>query len=187
MSDAAEETLLAWDHRIRMLANPNLWRAFALVFGAPLMVLGAVLAVTAGWKTGLTALVGGLVLFGALWLIVGVIVDLMGGFRAHYAVTTRGLYFASGKGERRAAQAASVIGLLAGKPGAAGAGLLAQSEQDAFIAWPDIARVKTRGHYVEVRSRHALKPIGFYGAAETLDLLRSALRSHAPAGTPGVG
>ena len=91
MSDAAEETLLAWDHRIRMLANPNLWRAFALVFGAPLTVLGAVLAVTTGWKTGLTALVGGLVLFGALWLIVGVIVDLMGGFRAHYAVTGKAM------------------------------------------------------------------------------------------------
>ena len=186
MADDAEQTLLAWDHRIRMLANANLWRAFALVFGAPVAVLGAVLAVTAGWKTGVTAAAGGLVLFGVLWLIVGVIVDLMGGFRARYAVTTRGVYFASGKGERGAAQAATVIGLLAGKPGMAGAGLLAQSEQDAFIAWPDVARVKTRGHYVEIRSRHALKPIGLYCTGETIGLLRNALRSHAPAGTPGV-
>lgn len=186
MTDGAEQTLLAWDHRIRMLANSNLWRAFALVFVAPLAVVSGFLAVTAGIRTGSIAFAGGLAVFGGLWLIVGVIVDLMGGFVAHYAITTEGVYFASGKGERAAATAAVVIGTLAGKPGAAGAGLLAQSEQDAFIPWPDVARVKTRGRYVEVRSRHALKPIGLYCTAETFGLLRNALRAHAPKGTPGL-
>ncbi|MBS0411167.1 MAG: hypothetical protein JSR86_14710 [Proteobacteria bacterium] len=96
MTDAAEQTLLAWDHRIRMLANANLWRAFALVFVAPLMVLSGFLAITAGARTGLIAFAGGIAIFGGLWLIVGVIVDLMGGFRARYAITTEGVYFASG-------------------------------------------------------------------------------------------
>lgn len=187
--DATEEPLLLqWSYNIKMLFSARMWKTFLFIFGIPLLLLGTFLMFVAKVSDGLIAIFGGFAFFTVLWTITGVIVYLFGGFKAIYTVTNKGVYFASGKGTRNTVKAVTLIGVLAGKPGMVASGMLAGSEQDIFIAWSDIAKVKIseKGRFIEIRSRRAIKPIGLYCTAETFSPMRDLIRSKAPAETPGV-
>jgi hypothetical protein len=181
-----EQVLLQWHQKVKMLFSRRLWKMFLLVFGIPALVLGILVAVLATPRDGALAFGGGLVLFAVLWALVGVVVDLGGGFSAFYTLTDKGAYFASGKGARAAASLATVGGMLAGSPGATGAGLLARAEQDAFLAWDSIGKVTVSedGLYIELRGRSATKPIGLYCTPENFTAVRDLVRGKVPAGRP---
>jgi hypothetical protein len=185
VADAEEQMLLRWSATIKMLANAGLWRAFLLVFGIPIVLLGVFVFFTAGAKPGAMLVVIGIPAFAVLWALVGVVVDLIGGFKATYTLTSNGIYFASGKRARDTATVVTAIGLLVGKPGVAGAGMLARSEQDAFIAWRDVAKatIREKDRYIEVRAKRRAKPIGLYCTAETFSPARDLIHERAPAGT----
>lgn len=181
MNDTDEDILLQWAHPIKMLFSARLWRTFVFVFGIPIVILGVIVMVAAGVKEGMIVVAGGFSFFAIVWAIVGAVVDISGGFSASYVVTKKGVYFSSGKGARAVAGTATLVGALAGSPGMAGAGLLARSEQDAFIAWNDIRKVSVDegSRYIEIRAELGSKPIGLYCNEEAFQHMRDLLRTAA--------
>jgi hypothetical protein len=136
----------------------------------------------AGVTVGVLAFAGGVVFFALIWAIVGVVVDLAGGFEANYVVTNEGVYFRSGKKAQAVANFATVAGALSGSPGLTGAGLLAKSERGAFLAWKDVRKITVddAGNYIEIRGRFGSKPIGLYCSKEEFQRIRDLVRAQGP-------
>jgi hypothetical protein len=175
----SEHIHLAWEARIRLLGNPMVWRSILLAFGIPSVLFGfLVAAITRRLDYALlvpAALLAGLL---ALYLVIAAVIDLFGGFRVIFMISSLGVRSLSGKGAKAAGRAAFLAGVLAGRPGAMGAGLLAESEADILILWPEITRIEVnlRRRFILIKRGWGWKPIGLYPTAdnlqEVLDLLR---------------
>jgi hypothetical protein len=174
-----EAILFQWDHKIKMLFNPVLWGGFLAGFGIPALLLGIGMSFPAGVVQGF--LFSGILLafFFVIWVITGIVMDLAGGFSAHFLITDKGVYFASGKGSRGVANAATVLGALAGSASTTGAGLLARSEQDGAIEWKDVKKVKVRRgmRYIFIREGFGNKPIGLYCNKENFEPILALVQS----------
>ncbi len=182
---ASNETILfQWDHQIKMLFNPVLWGNFLVGFGTPALLLGTAMSFPAGPAKGF--LFSGILLafFFVIWVITGIVMDLAGGFGAHFAITDQAIYFASGKGSKAAANVATVAGALAGSLSAAGAGLLARSEQDAYVEWAKVKKVKVRKgmRYIFIREGFGNKPIGLYCNKDNFEKILALVRSKTGSG-----
>jgi hypothetical protein len=177
MAAEEEQVLMQWHSKIRMLFSKRLWKMFLLVFGIPVLLLAILVAFVASPADGVLAFGGGLALFAVIWALVGVVVDIGGGFSAFYSITDKGVHFASGKGARAAAGIATAAGLMAGKPGMAGAGMLARAEQDAFMSWDSIGKVSVSdgSFYIELHGKSVTKPIGLYCTPENFRDVRDLL------------
>lgn len=176
----SEQNLFHWNARIRMLFNPILWRSFLLVFGIPSVLLAAGLSVAFGSiKNALLMALGLFTFFFVIWIVVAIVIDLIGGFQAKYLITTKGVYFESGKAEKATADAAIVVGALTGSAGTAGAGLLARSEQSSFIDWKRVKKVTIRPsrRYIAVRGSFGSKPIGLYCTEENFPKVLETVRA----------
>ena len=185
--NAPEQLHLTWETRIRVLTNPNVWFSMLLALGIPSVLLGILFAFLAKRPVYalLVPLVSMSVLFG-IFILVALVIDLFGGFKAIFFLTTHGVRSVSGKGARAASTAAVVMGVLAGNASAVGAGLLAESEQNVFIAWKDITRlkVKARRRFVLIKREWGFKPIGLYclpaNFQQVLDIFRYYVRDKMP-------
>ena len=176
----SEEVLFKWDHSIKMLFNATLWKTFFAIFGIPITLLGLFLKFAVKVPNVFLPMAGIFAFFFVIWIIAGVIIDLMGGFFAQYVITSRGIYFASGKKERAIANAATVVGVLAGSLGATGAGMLARSEQDASLEWSKVKKVKisTGSRYIFIREGFGSKPLGLYCTKDNFEKVLGLVRSH---------
>ena len=174
-----EEVLFKWDHRIKMLFNPVLWGNFVACFGIPAILLGGGFSFT-GHLQGAALLAAGLIAFFAvIWFITGIVIDIGGGFAASFVITNRGIYFSSGPGSKKAADIATLIGVLAGSASTAGAGFLARAEQDTDVEWEKIKKVKVRKgmRYIYVRGSFGNKPIGLYCNKENFEPVLALIQS----------
>lgn len=163
-SSETEGLYLAWENQIRLLSNPDVWRGILMAFGISCALVTVLfLAIS---KSPWALLVGGgaFAFFILMFVIVGFVIDLFGGFHARFALTTTGIRFIAGKGAGAAADAAFWAGVLLGKGGLAGAGLLAKSEQNTFIAFQDVTEVKSRPGRRNIKVKGGLlqKPIILY-------------------------
>jgi hypothetical protein len=182
-----EQVLLQWPGRVRVLANPIVWRNILLCFGIPCLLVGGLFLAISGEAGSSFLLAAGLFsFFMILFLLIGLAVDLFGGFRVRFTLTDRGLWSHSGKAARAAYTAAVVGGLVAGSAAAVGAGLLARSEQEVFIPWNEVSKVKVnpRRRHVLVKGSFLQKPIGLYCTAENFAGVLAVLRERCPA-SPG--
>ena len=175
----AEKVLLKWDHNIKMLFNPVLWGSFWACFGIPAILLGIGFSFTGNMKVAVLLPAGLIAFFAVIWFITGIVIDLGGGFSASFVITSRGIYFSSGPGAKKAADIATVIGALAGSVSGAGAGLLARAEQDNAISWGKIKKVKVRKgmRYIFVRGGFGNKPIGLYCNQENFEQVLALVQS----------
>ncbi|MBF0479193.1 MAG: hypothetical protein HQL26_06885 [Candidatus Omnitrophica bacterium] len=174
-----EDVLFKWDHKIKMLFNPILWGSYLACFGIPAILLGIGFSVTGNIKVALFFPVALMAFFAVLWFIVGIVIDIGGGFSASFVITSRGIYFSSGPRAKKAADMAAVIGAFAGSASGAGAGLLARAEQDTSVTWDKIKKIKVRKgmHYIFVRGSFGNKPIGLYCNKENFDSILSLVQS----------
>ncbi len=159
-----EVVLSSWAAAVLVLSNPSAWRGVGLSLGAGALGLGILLAFISKSIKGLYLGAG---LFGGLmvnFVIVAGIIDIFGGFRVNFIITSRGVRSISGKGARVAANTAFVGGVLAGSLTTMAAGSAAKSEQNVFIPYSEITRVKvnSRRRYILVRGDWSQKPIGLY-------------------------
>jgi hypothetical protein len=124
---------------------------------------------------------GGLAILLGIFVLVGVVIDLFGGFKVVFFLTSHGVRSVAGKGAKAAATAAFWMGALTGHPGAAGAGLLAESEQNVFIPWTDVTKikVKTWRRYIHIKREWGFKPIGLYCTPENFAPVMEILRYYA--------
>jgi vacuolar-type H+-ATPase subunit I/STV1 len=164
-SSIQEETVLySWDASVPVLTNPSAWSGVALSLGGGALGLGILFTFISKSIKGLyvaAAIFGGLM---SIFVLVGGIIDIFGGFRVNFILTNLGLRSISGKGARAAAGAAVVGGILAGNLTAIGTGTLAESEQNVYIPYKEVTKVKvkSRRRYILVRGDWSQKPIGLY-------------------------
>jgi len=179
-----EQVLLQWTGRVRVLSNPMVWRNILLCFGIPCLLVGFLfLAISGDAGSSLLLAAGLFTFFIVLFVLIGLVVDLFGGFRALFTLTDRGIWSHSGKAAKAASTAAVVGGLVTASTTAVGAGLLAKSEQAAFIAWEEAGKVKVtpRRRHVLVKGGFLQKPIGLYCTAENFAGVLAVLRERCPA------
>ena len=164
-----EQLHLSWETRIRVLINPSIWTSMLLVLGIPSLLLGIFLAIIAkrpefGIYVPLIAMA---VLLG-IFVPVALVIDLCGGFKVTFFLTSHGVRSVAGKGPQAVSTVAILMGAFAGKPGVTGAGLLARSEQDVFIPWQAITKiqVKPRRRFITVKREWGFKPIALYCTPE---------------------
>ena len=179
---APEQLRLTWETRIRVLTNPSVWTSMLLALGIPSVLLGIFFAVIAKRpEYALLVPLGFMSILFGIFFLVALVIDLFGGFKAVFFLTTHGVRSVAGKGARAASTVAVLAGVLAGKAGAVGAGLLAESEQNVFIPWKDITKikVKTWRRYILVKREWGFKPIGLYGTPENFPQVMDIFRQYA--------
>ncbi len=180
-----EELRLAWDNRIRILLNPSVWGGVLAAFGISTCLFTALMLAIS--KSPWALVVGGgiFTFFMAVFVVVGLAIDLFGGFRTTFALTTHGVRSIAGKGAGRAADAAFWTGVLLGSAGAAGAGLLAKSERNVCIPYGEVTKVKFKPgrRYILVKGGFLQKPIGLYCTPENYDQAEAILRQECSGAT----
>jgi len=187
---ADEQLLLTWDNHVRLLLNPSVWSSMLLVLGVPSLLLGIFFALLAKRLVYLffvpAAFFGGSL---AIFVLVALVIDAFGGLKATFFLTTHGARFVAGRGAQAANTVAFLAGALSGKPGMAGAALLAESEHNVFIAWGDVTsiRVKASRHYILITRAWGDKPIGLYCTPENFRAVMDVLRAHVGHRMPSVG
>lgn len=177
-----EQLHLTWETRIRVLANGTVWKSLLLAFGIPSLLIGIFVAATskeAKWALIIPAIVLGILM--GLFVMIGLVIDLFGGFKAIFFLTTRGVRCVSGRGAQAVSRATVIVGLLTGNAGAVGSGLLAESGQDAFIGWQDITKIKVRPRrrFLMVKQAWGIQPIGVYCTPENFTQVMDIFRHYA--------
>lgn len=179
------DLICAWPARIRVLNNPSLWGAWLVGFGVPSIIMGFVFGVIGRADEGLIAGAGFLLFFLVIFLAVGAVIDLFGGFKALFQLTETGVWSLSGKGTQRTANAALVGGVFAGSASSLGAGIAAREEAKVFIPWDELRSVKVhRGaRSILIRGSFGTKPIRLYCTPDNFDavlkiVLEKSHRAH---------
>ena len=190
-NQTGEQVLLAWPARVKMLSDAAIWRSTAIVFGSGAGLMSLVFGLAGGGSTAVLIGGGAFLFFMALVAVIGVVVDLLGGFRVTFALTTDAVHSVAGKATGAVSTAAVVGGALAGSMSTVGAGLLAASEKHVVIPYGDVKKVTANAarHYILVKGGFLDKPIGLYctpeGYADALRILRERCTAATFAGDAG--
>ena len=164
-SSIPEKTVLySWVASVRVLSNPSAWSGVTLCFGIGALFLGILFTFITKSLAGLylaSGIFGGLMF---IFILVGGVIDIFGGFRVNFILTSEGVRSISGKGAKTAAKAAFVGGVLTGNLTGMAAGAAAESEQDVSILYSEVTKVKvnSRRQYILVKGDWLQKPIGLY-------------------------
>jgi hypothetical protein len=177
-----EVVLSSWKASVHVLSNPSAWSGVALSLGAGAVGLGILFAVISKSVKGLYLGVGLFVGLMLIFVIVGGIIDIFGGFRVHFILTSHGVRSLSGKGAKNAANAAIVGGILACNLAGMAAGSLAKSEQNVFISYAEVTKVRVspRRRYILVKAGWSQKPIGLYCDKDNFAGVVQLLRERCP-------
>lgn len=148
---------MSWSISLPIFKNTVVLKQLALAIGIPFAVVAMILVVASG--DGVYALYG-LGLIGALlfftWLFLMVV--YRGKYEMDFILDSEGALYRTQTGQAKKNRIvntlAVVLGLLSGKPVAAGAGMLAQSRQEVLLRWNRITRVgyKPRSRTILLRS-----------------------------------
>ena len=164
-ANGKKDALMEWDYRLPFFHTPVLKKVL-MAFGIPILMTGIILALWIGVLNGLIIM---LILAGVF--LIGFFVAALvcaGGFHFTYRLTTDGIWSHMGQREGRLANATTAGGILAGSPGATGAGLLAKAEQNVFIPWNNIKKVKVveKKCFIRIGRSFGYKPIELHGSPE---------------------
>ncbi len=140
---------LAWEYGLPVLSNLFLWYDLAKVFLIVYLVIVALMAtvfLASGDAESVVKLAKIFALVcGGLFVASMPIAVLWYANRVHvrYELSPKGVQYRTHERKDRVAnRALFVLGLLSGKPAAAGAGLLAASRESEVTRWRDVARVR---------------------------------------------
>jgi len=181
-----ESIHLAWPARIHLLTNGHVWLNMLAVLGISCGLMTILfLAIS---KSAMALAVGGAVFAGfmLLYLLIAVVIDLFGGFRTTFALTSRGVRSIAGRHAQHAGDAAFWAGILTGSPGAVAAGLSAQSERNVFIPYASVTKIQPcpGSHTILVKGGYLDKPIRLYCAADNYAQAEALLRKQCAATAP---
>jgi hypothetical protein len=154
-TSATDERLLTWENRVRLLINPTVWPSVLLVVGTPAVLLGLFFAFLARRMAYLVMVpLGILTAVYTLFVLVALAIDAVGGMRATFILTTRGVRFVPGKS--------------------------ATTSRGTFMPWNEVTtiRVKASRHYVHLRGGWGDKPVGLYCTPENFREVLDVLRTH---------
>lgn len=147
-----ESETLTWVARLPFWHHRQVLPQLALAFGLPLLFLLALMVVLE-WppSVALLALLGHIVLVvGGILLVLfvlGTSLVYAGGYWLEYHLDSKGIgscpHGKTARKNRWVNRSLIIIGTLAGRPGAVGAGLLAQGHQREYVAWHDVSHAQS--------------------------------------------
>ena len=150
---------LRWDADLRLFSGAMMLRwtaAVAVTLLVMALIMGVALVPGEGWKVFFRMLPLFAAVAGGLWLL-GVLVMAVvfrGRYAVRYTLSDTGIRLETrSKAARVANRAVVVVGVLAGKPGAVGSGLIAQSQETQEVRWGGPLRVEASDadHVVTLR------------------------------------
>ncbi|MBS3821566.1 MAG: hypothetical protein GVY24_03600 [Planctomycetes bacterium] len=176
-----DQSELRWQIRVRIFKDPVIVRQLGLAIGIPFGLLAVLFTVLSFQSRG--ALYG-LGLIGLLmvltWLFVMVVYG--GKYDAEFILDDKGVSCRTQSGQARKNRVINTLtvglGLLAGKPGVAGAGALAASRQQVFIRWNRVrkARFNPRTRTILIRGGFA-EHIALFCTAENYALVEQSVKA----------
>jgi hypothetical protein len=156
--DDAQGTTLTWRYDIPLLTSRFIVWDFARVVLIAVLVMYALVFAT-GWLLDGEAVVlppqVGAITLGILAGLFVLACLLLGNRHgARFTLTDGGVGYEAEARERRFNVLVAVLGVVAGNPTAAGAGLMARGQESLFISWRDVEelRVYERAHVIAVRN-----------------------------------
>lgn len=142
-----EDYILDWKIRVSIFRNSLILKQLAIALGIPFGILIVILLFLGGdsrYKMYGIGLI--LALFIVTWLFVMIV--YRGKYEVQFTLSKEGVTCETQSNQARKNRVinflAAVLGLLSRNPGAAGAGILAQSRQKEHLAWKKIKKVKYR-------------------------------------------
>jgi hypothetical protein len=165
---------LDWTVRVPLLTNRVILRQLvwwagitALLCGA---IFGAILMSEDGWEALPTVLTIVAFTFGGILALAVLVMALFffNRMTLRFHLDSEGIKMATGDAKVRAANSAAIVlGVLAGKPGAVGAGLAGRSQERDSVKWSEVRRWRALPdlHAVEVR-RGFPGPLYVYAPAD---------------------
>ena len=182
ISEPDEQILVGWEKRVRVLFNPAMWVYALLGFGAGACFVALLFMVLGAGATGFLLAVILLGVCLVISFIAMLAIDLFGGLRTVFALTTRGARSVAGKAAQGISYGATAVGVLVRSPMLAGAGLLAVSEQSLFIEYECVKTVKfnRRRQIIVIRKRRLSKPVALYCTDEVFERALAVLREQSP-------
>lgn len=150
MSDEAQNAgvpageVIEWEARVPLLTSRFMLWDFGKVIVISIAIMYALVAIMGWFVDGEFVWLPLVVLpiaAGAMAVLFAIACLLLGNrFTMRLAVGPEGVAYSSGAAERRWNRAAIILGVLAGSASAAGAGLLASSNEDGGFTWSEIHR-----------------------------------------------
>ena len=140
-----KQLLIQWCTSVPIFKDPVILKQLALAIGIPFGLLGLFFVIMSLKSQG--ALYG-LVMIGILlfltWLFI--IIFYRGKYDVEFSLDDQGVFCRTQPGQMKKNRIINfltvVLGLLSGKPAAAGAGMLAQSRQEVFVRWKRVKKVE---------------------------------------------
>jgi hypothetical protein len=152
---------LTWQCDVPFLTHPAMLRSLVMMFGVSAFIVislvGGIIALTEGVKHALPMVSMGLMITGGLFVLSVVIILVVFGNRLSmsFVIDDRGVNArVIDKRARTANRLAAIVGVLAGRPGVAGAGLIAMGSEEMSTVWSGIAsaRYDPRRHTITLRN-----------------------------------
>lgn len=152
---AAPPGELRWEVNMPLVNNRFMLYDIAKVWGITGLVMGGLVGLIMFYQGNMRSLVTalpvlGLVILGLFALCILVMLGFFGNrYPMEFLLSPQGLVFTSlSQRGKWANRSAVVLGLMGGKPGLAGAGLLAMSRENEGFSWEEVQRIKV---YPEIR------------------------------------
>jgi hypothetical protein len=138
-----------WSIKVPIFRNPIILRQLALAVGIPFGLIFVIMLASGASIADLRypAILIGLLFF-LTWLFLRIVWG--GKYDAEFVVDNKGVRCRTAARQARQNRIINgltvVLGLLSGKPAAAGAGILAQSRQDVLVKWGSIKKTREYRH-----------------------------------------
>lgn len=136
---------IAWSIKVPIFRNPVILRQLALAVGIPFGLIFVIMLASGATLADLLypAILVGLLFF-LTWLFIRIVWG--GKYDAEFVIDDKGIRCRTAARQARQNRIINaltvVLGLLSGKPAAAGAAVLAQSRQDVLVKWSGINKIK---------------------------------------------
>jgi hypothetical protein len=179
--------MLRWDVAFTLATNRfvlyDMTKVIGFTYGVMLLLVGSIV----GFADGLGAVVAFARILTAIMavfalLFVAVMVVFFGNrYPARYTLTAKGALMESLSRRARGTNvAAIVLGVLARRPGLAGAGMLAASEEAVSIAWRDVRRIREHPDHCVMSLMNGWRVvIRLYCTPENYEAALAFARAHA--------
>ncbi len=180
---------MEWSVRVPLLTNRVILTQMVWWAGITALLCGAIFGGILMSEDGLEALPTVLLIMAAIFgSLIVLAVLVMGLFffnrmTLRFRVDADGIKMATGDAKVRAANTAAIIlGALAGKPGAMGAGLAGRSQEKDCVAWSDIRRWRTLADLHAVAAHRGFPgPLYIYAPADRYAALLDRFAALRPA------
>lgn len=134
-----------WEISVPIFKNTLILKQLGLAIGIPFCLVALVIALVSGIRRDTLYALG---LVAALLILTGLFIMAVyrGKYEAEFVLDGKGILCRTQAKQARKNRIVNtltvMLGLLSGRPAAAGAGMLAQSRQEAFIRWNRVTKVK---------------------------------------------